>query len=171
MTSNVPTLYEWIGGLPALNRLTERFYERVRDDQMLAPIFAEMSPEHPKHVATFLAEVLGGPIDYSSSHGGHSHMTLTDPTTVLPRRASMVTSLSLRLGDPNRPAVKKGTDVPLVGTCNRIELANASEGFSRNSTRPPPATEVALRRKFTTCAGTPAGLVTRMRHGAGAHAT
>lgn len=74
MTPNVPTLYEWIGGLPSLNRLTERFYQRVRDDEMLAPIFAEMSPEHPKHVAAFLAEVLGGPTDYSSSHGGHPHM-------------------------------------------------------------------------------------------------
>ena len=74
MMPEVPTLYEWIGGLPALNRLTERFYERVRDDQLLAPIFAGMSTEHPKHVATFLAEVLGGPTDYSTSHGGHHHM-------------------------------------------------------------------------------------------------
>ena len=61
MTSRVPSLYEWLGGLPVLNRLTERFYERVRDDTTLAPIFAEMSAEHPQHVAAFLAEVLGGP--------------------------------------------------------------------------------------------------------------
>ena len=53
-------------------------------------------------------------------------ITLTEPTTVLPRRASMVTSRSLRLGDPNRPAVKNGTEVPLVGTLfNMIEFANA----------------------------------------------
>src|SRR5262245_46926184 len=38
--SRVRTLYEWIGGLPALIRLTERFYERVRGDAILAPIFA-----------------------------------------------------------------------------------------------------------------------------------
>ena len=74
MPEDVPSLYEWVGGLPALNRLTERFYQRVRDDATLAPIFAEMSAEHPKHVAAFLAEVLGGPADYSASRGGHPQM-------------------------------------------------------------------------------------------------
>jgi hypothetical protein len=37
MPENVPSLYEWAGGLPALNRLTERFYQRVRDDATLTP--------------------------------------------------------------------------------------------------------------------------------------
>ena len=74
MNSDVPTLYEWVGGLPALNRLTERFYQRVRDHDTLAPIFADMSAEHPKHVAAFLAEVFGGPTQYSATRGGHPHM-------------------------------------------------------------------------------------------------
>ncbi|HLA70385.1 MAG TPA: group II truncated hemoglobin [Steroidobacteraceae bacterium] len=72
--SPVPTLYEWLGGIEVLNRLTVRFYERLRDNAVLAPIFAHMSSEHPQHVAAFLAEVLGGPTDYSASHGGHPHM-------------------------------------------------------------------------------------------------
>ena len=33
-----------------------------------------MSPDHPAHVAAFLAEVLGGPTTYSEEHGGHPHM-------------------------------------------------------------------------------------------------
>jgi hemoglobin len=70
----VPSLYQWVGGIDALNRLTTRFYERVRDDAILAPIFAHMGDEHPRHVAAFLAEVLGGPADYSTRHGGHPHM-------------------------------------------------------------------------------------------------
>lgn len=74
MKTPTPTLYEWLGGIDALNRLTERFYQRVRDNEILAPIFAHMSSEHPQHVAAFLAEVLGGPADYSKSHGGHPHM-------------------------------------------------------------------------------------------------
>jgi hemoglobin len=74
MKPDVPTLYEWLGGLPALTRLTERFYERVRTHETLAPIFAGMSAEHPKHVAAFLAEVFGGPATYSASRGGHPHM-------------------------------------------------------------------------------------------------
>ena len=63
MTETVPTLYDWAGGLDALNRLTARFYERERDDGILAPVFAHMEGEHPQHVAAFLAEVLGGPAE------------------------------------------------------------------------------------------------------------
>ena len=60
--------------MPALLRLTQRFYERVRGDAVLAPIFAEMDAAHPTHVAAFLAEVMGGPSEYSESRGGHPHM-------------------------------------------------------------------------------------------------
>jgi hemoglobin len=74
MSEPVPTLYEWIGGMAALVRLTERFYERVLSDAILAPIFADMNRDHSKHVATFLAEVLGGPPEYSAWRGGHRHM-------------------------------------------------------------------------------------------------
>lgn len=74
MNASPPTLYEWLGGIEALNRLTARFYERVQGNAILAPIFAHMGHEHPQHVAAFLAEVLGGPRDYSATHGGHPHM-------------------------------------------------------------------------------------------------
>lgn len=70
----VPTLYQWLGGIEALNRLTTRFYQHVKQDALLAPVFAHMDDEHPRHVAAFLAEVLGGPADYSAQHGGHPHM-------------------------------------------------------------------------------------------------
>jgi hemoglobin len=70
----VPTLYEWMGGLPAIERLMTRFYERVPADPMLAPVFALMDPAHAKHVSAFIAEVLGGPAGYSRDHGGHAHM-------------------------------------------------------------------------------------------------
>ena len=69
-----PTVYEWAGGMPALERLTATFYERVHADALLAPVFARMSPDHPRHVARFLAEVLGGPTTYSAEHGGHAAM-------------------------------------------------------------------------------------------------
>lgn len=66
----VPTLYEWIGGQPAIDRLMTLFYSRVPDDALLAPIFAGMSPAHAEHVAKFVAEVLGGPPAYSTELGG-----------------------------------------------------------------------------------------------------
>jgi hemoglobin len=74
MSSPIPSLYEWLGGIDALNKLTARFYERVKDNAVLVPLFAHMDAEHPKHVAAFLAEVLGGPPDYSRLRGGHPHM-------------------------------------------------------------------------------------------------
>jgi hemoglobin len=73
-TQAVPTLFQWIGGMEVLNRLSTRFYEHVKNDPLLAPIFAHMNPDHPAHVAAFLAEVLGGPTTYSGQHGGHPHM-------------------------------------------------------------------------------------------------
>ncbi|MGI8557391.1 MAG: hypothetical protein ACR2ND_03610 [Solirubrobacteraceae bacterium] len=65
-----PTLYQWAGGSDALERLFEVFYrDHVPHDELLAPIFAGMSPEHPHHVALWLAEVFGGPDRYTQEHG------------------------------------------------------------------------------------------------------
>jgi hemoglobin len=69
-----PTLHTWLGGAPALEKLFTRFYEHVHDDALLAPIFAQMSPDHAVHVAAFVGEVFGGPTTYSESHGGHAAM-------------------------------------------------------------------------------------------------
>ena len=65
----VPTLYEWAGGAEALERLFTRFYARVADDDLLAPVFAGMDPRHPQYVAAWLGEVFGGPARYSAERG------------------------------------------------------------------------------------------------------
>jgi hemoglobin len=72
----IPTLYEWIGGQPALERLTAMFYQRVAHDSLLAPLFAHMDADHPKVVAQFIAEVFGGPTAYSQERGGHHAMIM-----------------------------------------------------------------------------------------------
>ena len=69
-----PTLFEWIGGADALRALTEDFYARVKQDALLAPVFARMGDDHPAHVAAFIGEVFGGPKVYSKQHGGHPEM-------------------------------------------------------------------------------------------------
>ena len=74
MADEVPTLYEWAGGAPALLRLTEVFYEQVRADPVLALVFAEMPHDHPQHVAMWLGEVFGGPARYTEERGGYPHM-------------------------------------------------------------------------------------------------
>jgi hemoglobin len=69
-----PSIYDWAGGEAAFARLTEIFYGHVLADPVLAPIFAGMPEEHPRHVAMWLAEVFGGPARYSAERGGHPHM-------------------------------------------------------------------------------------------------
>ncbi|HEX3426697.1 MAG TPA: CDGSH iron-sulfur domain-containing protein [Acidimicrobiales bacterium] len=70
-----PTMFEWCGGLPVLTRMTRLFYEKyVPEDPMLAPLFANMSADHPQRVATWLAEVFGGPSRYSEDYGGYPRM-------------------------------------------------------------------------------------------------
>jgi CDGSH-type Zn-finger protein/truncated hemoglobin YjbI len=70
-----PTLFEWAGGLPALTRMTRLLYEKhVPADPLLAPLFANMPPGHPRREATWLAEVFGGPACYSQDRGGCHQM-------------------------------------------------------------------------------------------------
>jgi hemoglobin len=69
-----PTLYEWAGGTEALTRLTEAFYRRVGEDDLLRPLFAHMDPGHPRYVALWLGEVFGGPAAYTAERGGYPHM-------------------------------------------------------------------------------------------------
>ncbi|MGW7454575.1 group II truncated hemoglobin [Streptomyces sp. NPDC054787] len=72
--STTPTIYEWMGGAEAMKRLADAFYAHVMQDEILAPVFAGMDAEHPRHVALWLSEVFGGPADYTAHHGGHPHM-------------------------------------------------------------------------------------------------
>jgi hemoglobin len=142
MPENVPSLYEWLGGLPALNRLTERFYQRVRDDVTLAPIFAEMSSEHPKYVAAFLVEVLGGPTDYSASRGGHPHMIqrhLNRHLTQVQRRAwvALLLDTADELHFPDDPEFRSA----LVGYLewgSRLAVINSQSGAVVDTNSPMP---------------------------------
>lgn len=70
-----PTIFEWAGGLPTLTRMTRIFYEKyVPQDELLAPLFAGMSADHPERVAKWLAEVLCAPRYYSEQFGGYPRM-------------------------------------------------------------------------------------------------
>jgi CDGSH-type Zn-finger protein/truncated hemoglobin YjbI len=70
-----PTVFTWAGGYPALLRMTRLFYERhVAADELLAPLFARMEPDHPERVAAWLSEVFGGPNLYTERYGSYSRM-------------------------------------------------------------------------------------------------
>ncbi|MES2731701.1 MAG: group II truncated hemoglobin [Bacteroidota bacterium] len=73
---SVPSLYEWAGGMPTFEKLTEVFYDKVLQDALLEPVFKHMSPQHRQHVAHFIAEVFGGPKAYSEAEGSHAGMVI-----------------------------------------------------------------------------------------------
>ncbi|MFF4383232.1 group II truncated hemoglobin [Kitasatospora sp. NPDC001547] len=65
------TLYEAVGGIDVLRRLSHTFYRGVLADPLLAPVFAGFTPTHIERVAVWLAEVFGGPTGYTDELGGH----------------------------------------------------------------------------------------------------
>lgn len=73
--NTIPTLYEWVGGKEALEKLTHVFYNNVLNDELLYETFKNMSADHSKHVAHFIAEVFGGPKLYTEDdQGSHYKM-------------------------------------------------------------------------------------------------
>ena len=72
----VPTLYEWAGGMEAIERLITHFYDKVLQDELLKPIFVNMSNQHQMHVAHFIAEVFGGGKKYTAEGGSHYGMVM-----------------------------------------------------------------------------------------------
>jgi hemoglobin len=141
-TTAVPTLYEWVGGIEVLNRLAVRFYEHVAQDVLLAPVFAHMGPDHPAHVAAFLAEVLGGPTSYSAEHGGHPHMIrqhLSRHLTQDKRRrwVELLLATADELGVPDDPEFRSA----LVGYLewgSRLAVINSQPGAVADEHAPMP---------------------------------
>lgn len=70
MQPTIPTLYEWAGGEAAFQNLFRVFYDNVLKDELIGPVFRNMSKDHPRHVADFVAEVFGGPKKYTETDAG-----------------------------------------------------------------------------------------------------
>jgi hemoglobin len=136
-----PTLYEWAGGAPALQRLTEVFYGRVRSDELLAPLFAHMPPDHPQHVAAWFGEVFGGPPSYTAERGGYPHMLskhlgLNIRPEQRARWARLIAESADEAGLPADPEFRSAF-VAYVEWGSRIALANSAPGAA-----PPPSAPV-----------------------------
>ena len=132
MADGVPTLYEWAGGAPALNRLTEAFYARVRADDVLAPVFADMPPDHPEHVAIWLGEVFGGPPRYTEEHGGYPHMLAKHKGRALTeeqrfRWVQLICGAADEAGLPDDPEFRSAF-VAYIEWGTRLALANSQPG-------------------------------------------
>jgi hemoglobin len=141
MQGSTPTVYEWAGGQAAFDRLTDVFYRRVRDDGILGPVFAGMDEHHPQHVATWLAEVFGGPPRYTEEHGGyphmlHKHLGLAITETQRRRWVSMIMDAADEAELPADPEFRSAF-VAYVEWGTRLALGNSQPGAT-----PPPEAPV-----------------------------
>jgi len=140
----VPTLYEWIGGMPAIEKLMTRFYERVLQDELLHDLFADMAPDHPHKVAMFVAEVLGGPSNYSEARGGHATMVrqhIGKPITEEKRQRWMQLLLNTadEVGMPSDPEFRSAF-VAYLEWGSRLAVTNAAlpQGVKLDAETPMP---------------------------------
>jgi hemoglobin len=138
----VPTLYDWCGGAPALERLTSVFYTHVKDDPILSPIFAGMDTNHPQHVALWLGEVFGGPKMYTQEHGGYPHMlshhiNLNLKEEQRGRWVQLIAASADEAGLPADPEFRSAF-VAYVEWGTRIALANSQEGATPPQQAPVP---------------------------------
>jgi hemoglobin len=139
----VPTLFDWLGGTPALSRLMDTFYTRVLADPLLGPIFAHMSQDHVKHVSAFVAEVFGGPKTYSAERGGHANMirrhvgrALTE--TQRKRWMGLLLECADEVGLPDDPEFRSAF-VAYLEWGTRLAVINSQAGVEVETEAPMPS--------------------------------
>ncbi|MEJ7894496.1 MAG: group II truncated hemoglobin [Solirubrobacteraceae bacterium] len=69
-----PTIYEFAGGRGAWLRLADEQYHRCLKDPLLGEQFVEEHAAHVEHLAAWLAQVFGGPGEYTERFGGFTAM-------------------------------------------------------------------------------------------------
>lgn len=158
--NELPTLFEWAGGFPALLRMTRLFYERyVPADPLLAPLFASMSADHPERVASWLSEVFGGPHFYSELYGDYNRMISQHVGKRLTeeQRARWVSLLSRSAQDAGLPADAefRAAFVAYLEWGSRIALEN-----SQTDATPPP--NMPIPRWWWVCDATPGSRISAL---------
>ena len=76
-----PTLYQHLGGEPAVEAVVDEFYDRVLADESLAPFFEDVPMAQLRaHQAAFITAVTGGPDEYDGAdmRAAHAHLDLED---------------------------------------------------------------------------------------------
>jgi hemoglobin len=105
--SEVPTLYEWAGGRAAIERMIDRFYDRVERDDLLSPLFpGGVSTAHREHVTTWWCEVFDGPAGYTERLGGYPAMLAhhRDLGITAEQRFRFASLMSLAADDADLPS-------------------------------------------------------------------
>jgi truncated hemoglobin YjbI len=155
-----PTLFEWVGGFPALRRMTHIFYDKhVPEDPLLAPLFADMPPDHPERVATWFGEVFGGPERYTQGYGGYDRMVSQHVGRDLSegqraRWASLMIRSADEAGLPSDPEFRAAF-VSYIEWGSRIAVENSQPGAE-------PPGHMPVPRWWWVCDATPGSRVSAL---------
>jgi hemoglobin len=77
MMTTAVSMYSRVGGGPAIKHVVDQLYTWILTDDELSPYFATVTVESVKrHMAALLAQVLGGPAEYTGRELGESHRAL-----------------------------------------------------------------------------------------------
>lgn len=155
-----PTLFEWAGGAPALTRMTRLFYEKyVPEDPLLAPLFANIAPDHPERVAAWLGETFGGPAVYTEQYGGYDWMVsqhlgkaLTEAQRA--RWAQLMCQCADEAGLPADPEFRAAF-VSYIEWGSRIAVENSTPGAK-------PPMHMPVPRWWWVCHATPGARVSAL---------
>lgn len=70
MSARTPAPFDEMGGEETFRRLVDGFYDRVRTDDVLAPMYPPEDWDGARwRLSAFLAQYWGGPTDYSEQRG------------------------------------------------------------------------------------------------------
>jgi CDGSH-type Zn-finger protein/truncated hemoglobin YjbI len=148
-----PSLFEWAGGYPALLDMTTIFYSKyVPQDQLIGPLFSNMSPDHPERVAAWLSEVFGGPKFYSERYGNYAGMISQHVgKNIKPeQRARWASLMAQSADDADLPADPefRAAFLAYIEWGSRIAVENSTPGAT-----PPP--NMPVPRWWWVCDATP----------------
>jgi truncated hemoglobin YjbI len=140
--------------------MTRIFYEKyVPEDPLLAPLFANMAPDHPERVAAWLGETFGGPKRYSEDYGGYDRMVSRHLGKALreEQRARWVQLLCRAADEAELPADPewRAAFVAYLEWGSRIALENSQPGAHPPSNMPVP-------RWWWVCDATPGSRVSAL---------
>ncbi|MBW5447245.1 globin [Cohnella sp. CFH 77786] len=109
--SEYVSLFEAVGGAPAVRDLVEKFYPKVKADPLLSPLFPEDIEPVMEKQYMFLTQFFGGPTLYSDRYGHPMMRARHLPFPVTPARAEAWLSCMARalaetdIPEPLRPVV------------------------------------------------------------------
>lgn len=73
-STHVETMYDHVGGEPAIRAFVTDFLGSVHRDPILQPLFGAGRDTHVEHLTAVFVEVMGGPTRYTDEMGGFPHL-------------------------------------------------------------------------------------------------